>query len=489
MISSFARKKIHGKKRIMEQLNRKLIDTGKKQTERIIQIGTGVFLRGFALWMIDRMNRQTGFDAGVVVCQSTAGKTAETFNAQDGLFTVRLTGMKERKPETSHDLVSCVTRAISIADDFEKFLGLADNPQMRFIISNTTEAGIIFDKTDPFEAPLTFPGRLTRLLYTRFITHPDNGFIIIPCELIEDNGNELKKAVLNYAGSWGLDEGFKTWLNGKCVFCGTLVDRIIAGFPREKAEGIFAELGYRDELLVEGEFFHLWVIEASEEVRREFPANKAGLNVIFTTDIRPYRERKVRILNGTHTAMLPIAYLSGIDTVREALENPLINRFVRETVFNEIVPAVKAPGAKEFADEVLNRFMNPFIVHRFSSIMLNSFPKWRARLLPSVLDYIILTDSLPERIVFSFAAMLVFYRGKRGDGQIPLNDSPVVIETMKGLWQGSFTPDEIAARVLSKTDFWGLDLNAIAGFTESVSYYMESILDKGMEKALEDFLI
>jgi tagaturonate reductase len=473
----------------MERLNRKLIDTGRKPTERIIQIGTGVFLRGFALWMIDRMNSQTGFDSGVVVCQSTAGKTSDVFNKQDGLFTLRLTGMKEGKPETSHDLVSCITRAISIPYDFEAFLGLADNPQMRFIISNTTEAGIIFDKTDPFEAPLTFPGRLTRLLYTRFITHPDNGFIIIPCELIENNGNELKKAILNYAGLWNLDESFRAWLEKKCIFCGTLVDRIVAGFPREKAESIFAELGYRDELLVEGEFFHLWVIEAPAQVQKEFPADKAGLNVIFTDNIRPYRERKVRILNGTHTAMLPIAYLSGIDTVREALENPLINRFVRETVFNEIVPSVKAPGAKEFADDVLNRFMNPYIVHRFSSIMLNSFPKWRARLLPTLIDYRLLTGSLPERIVFSFAALFVFYRGKRGDDQIPLNDSPAVIETMKGLWQGSFTPDEIAARILSKTDFWGMDLNAIPGFTESISYYMESILDRGIKKALEDFLL
>jgi tagaturonate reductase len=489
MISSFARKKIHGKKRIMEQLNRMLVDTGKKQTERIIQIGTGVFLRGFALWMIDRMNRQTGFDAGVVVCQSTPGRTAKIFNAQDGLFTVRLTGIKDGEPETSHDLISCVTRALSIPDDFKTFLALADNPNMHFVISNTTESGICFDEMDKFETPITYPGRLTRLLHRRFMAHPEAGFIVIPCELIEDNGNELKKAVLNYAGLWKLDENFRTWLDKKCIFCGTLVDRIVAGFPREKAESVFAELGYRDELLAEGETFHLWVIEAPAQVQKEFPADKAGLNVIFTDAIRPYRERKVRILNGTHTAMMPVAYLSGIDTVREALDNAPINRFIRETVFNEIVPAVKAPGAKEFADDVMNRFMNPYIVHRFASIMLNSFPKWRARLLPTLIDYKLLTGSLPERVMFSFAALIVLYRGKRGDGQIPLNDSPAVIETMKDLWQGSLTPDEIAGRVLSKTDFWGMDLNAIAGFTESVSYYMESILDKGMEKALEDFLI
>ena len=472
---------------MIKQINRS-VRQEQRMEERIIQIGTGVFLRGFADWMIDKMNKSAGFDSGVIVCQSTSGKTSDIFNAQDGLFTVRLTGMMDGKPETSYDLVSCVTRSLSIPDDFKAFLALADNPQMRFIISNTTEAGIAFVKTDPFEVPLTFPGRLTRLLYRRFTKHPDNGFIIIPCELIEDNGNELKKAVLNYAGSWGLDDGFKTWLDMKCVFCGTLVDRIIAGFPREKAESIFEELGYRDELLVEGEFFHLWVIEAPEEVSREFPAEKAGLNVIFTTDIRPYRERKVRILNGTHTAMLPIAYLSGIDTVREALENPLINRFVRETIFNEIVPAVKAPGAKEFADEVLNRFMNPFIVHRFSSIMLNSFPKWRARLLPTVIDYYHLTGSITERIAFSFAALLVFYRGIRENSPIPLNDSPLVIETMKQLWGDSRDAHKIARAVLSREDFWGMDLNDFPLFADNVEASMNAILEKGMVKALADFL-
>ena len=472
----------------MKQLNRKLIDTGRKPTERIIQIGTGVFLRGFADWMIDKMNLKTGFDSGVVVCQSTSGKTSETFNLQDGLFTVRLTGIKDGKPETSHDLVSCVSRAISIPDDFEAFLALAENPDFRFIISNTTEAGIIFDEKEAHEAPQSFPGRLSRLLARRFKTLPEKGFIIIPCELIEDNGNELKNAVQHFSDLWNLGNDFKAWLISDCIFCSTLVDRIVAGFPKEKAEDIFAGLGYRDELLVEGEFFHLWVIEAPAQIQKEFPADKAGLNVIFTDDIKPYRERKVRILNGAHTAMMPVAYLSGIDTVREALDNPAIGRFVNETVFNEIVPAVKAPGAKEFAEDVMNRFMNPFIVHRFSSIMLNSFPKWRARLLPTLIDYKLLTSSLPERIMFSFAALIVFYRGLRGDEQIPLNDSFLVLETMKDLWQGSYTPDEIVGKVISRTDFWGMDLNMIEGFRENVSYYMKSILDKGMGKALEKFL-
>ncbi|HEY9160124.1 MAG TPA: tagaturonate reductase [Desulfomonilia bacterium] len=471
----------------MEQLNRS-INHSATMVERIIQIGTGVFLRGFADWIIDKMNKCAGFDTGVVVCQSTSGKTAETFKKQDGLFTVRLTGIVDGKPETSHDLVSCVTRALSIPDDFDAFLALADNPDLRFIISNTTEAGISFDKTDPYEKPLTFPGRLARLLYRRFRNLPDNGFIIIPCELIEDNGNELKKAVLNYATLWGLKDGFDAWLGRKCIFCGTLVDRIVAGFPKEKAESIFAELGYRDELLVEGEFFHLWVIEAPEEVRTEFPAEKAGLNVIFTDDIRPYRERKVRILNGTHTAMLPVSYLMGIDTVREALENPLINRFVKETVFNEIVPAVKAPGAKEFADEVLNRFMNPFIVHRFSSIMLNSFPKWRARLLPTVIDYHHLTGMIPERIAFSFAALLVFYRGIRENGTIPLNDNPEVIETMKTLWQDSTDTGKITRNILSRKDFWGADLNDIPQFSVMVAVFMKEIVENGMAQALSDFM-
>jgi tagaturonate reductase len=487
-ISGFYQTAIHGKKYFMTRLNRKLIDTGRIPSERIIQIGTGVFLRGFVDWMIDKMNRDIAFDSGVVVCQSTSGKNTEAFNSQDGLFTVRLTGMKDGKPQTSHDLISCVSRALSIPDDFEAFLALAENKDIRFIISNTTEAGIVFDNKDPYDKPHTFPGRLTRLLERRFRTLPSKGLIIIPCELIEDNGPELKKAIIMFADLWDIGQEFKAWLNDKCIFCNTLVDRIVAGFPKEMAENIFTGLGYRDELLVEGEYFHLWVIEAPEQVQNEFPADKAGLNVIFTNDLRPYRERKVRILNGAHTAMLPVAYLMGINTVREALENPLINRFVKETVFNEIVPAVKAPGAKEFAEDVLSRFMNPYIVHRFSSIMLNSFPKWRARLLPTLIEYILLTGSLPERVMFSFASLLVFYRGKRDDGQIPLNDNPAVIETMKGLWQGSLTPDEIAGKALSRTDFWGMDLNAISGFTESVSYYMESILDKGMEEALEEFL-
>jgi len=471
----------------MDKLDRNLIQI-KKPAERIIQIGTGVFLRGFADWMIDKMNKSAGFDSGVVICQSTSGRTADTFNAQDGLFTVRLTGLVNGTPETSHDLVSCVTRAISIPDDFEAFLSLAENPDFRFIISNTTEAGIIFDEKDQYEKPLSFPGRLARLLERRFTSHPDKGFIIIPCELIEDNGNELKKAVKKYAGLWGMKSGFSKWLDEACIFCGTLVDRIIAGFPKEKAEAIFTELGYRDELLVEGEFFHLWVIEAPELLKREFTAEKAGLNVVFTDDIRPYRERKVRILNGTHTAMLPVSYLMGIDTVREALENPLVERFVKETVFNEIVPAVKAPGAKEFAEDVLTRFKNPHIVHRFSSIMLNSFPKWRARLLPTLIDYKDLTGSIPERIAFSFAALLVFYRGYRDSGPIPLNDNPDVIKTMKQLWEDSPDARKIARSVLSRKDLWGMNLNDFEAFTNAVSSNMEEIIQKGMAAALEDFL-
>jgi tagaturonate reductase len=460
----------------------------KKPTERIIQIGTGVFLRGFVCWMIDKMNRETGFDSGVVVCQSTSGKAYKAFNDQDGLFTVRLTGLKDGTPVVSSSIVNCVTRALSIQDNFPGFLSLADNPDLRFIISNTTEAGIVFDENDSPDMPKTFPGRLTKLLERRFSVFPEKGFIIIPCELIEDNGPVLKKAVIDFAGLWNMGKDFMEWINSACTFCNTLVDRIVTGFPKEKAEGIFTEQGYRDSLLVEGETFHLWVIEAPSLVKEEFPADRAGLNVIFTNDIRPYRERKVRILNGTHTAMLPVAYLTGIDTVSEALKNPLISRFVRETVFNEIVPAVKAPGAREFAADVLERFQNPHIIHRFTSIMLNSFSKWRARLLPTITDYMLLAGSLPERITFSFAALLVLYRGMRGDEAVPLNDSPAVLETMKGLWQSSAVLEEIVQKVLSRTDFWGKDLNAIPGFGESVSFFMRSILEKGMEHSLMEFL-
>ncbi|WP_383150855.1 tagaturonate reductase, partial [Streptomyces sp. NPDC056697] len=334
------------------------------------------------------------FNGSVVIVQPLGQGLVEKLNDQTGLYTLYLQGVKNGKAVKEHTVISAVNRGLNLYTQYEEFTKLAENPELRFIFSNTTEAGIAFNENDRLEdrPQSSFPAKLTAFLYYRYQAfHGDNdkGFIIIPCELIDRNGEKLKKIVLQYAALWKLEDQFVNWIKEANTFCCSLVDRIVPGYPRDNIDEITQELGYKDDLVVVGEQFHLWVIEGPQWIRDEFPAHKAGLNTLFVDDMTPYRTRKVRILNGAHTALTPVSYLYGLNTVAESVEHEVIGQFVKELIYDEIIPTLdlSLEELQSFAHAVLERFQNPFIQHFLLSISLNSMSKFKTRDLPSLLEY------------------------------------------------------------------------------------------------------
>ena len=327
-----------------EKLNRKSASISQKRPVKVLQFGEGNFLRAFADWMIERMNEKTNFNAAVQIVQPIRNGMGDAINQQDGLYHVVLNGIQNGKPVNETKLITCIDSVINPFENFSSYLKAAENPELKFVISNTTEAGITFNPNDtsPDVLPESFPGKLTVLLFHRykfFNGAPEKALILMPCELIEKNGVALKKTILDYITSWKLPEGFRQWIEQHTIFCNTLVDRIVPGFPKETIKEIHNQTGYEDNLVVTAESFHLWVIEPCttsktqfEQVERSFPAAQAGLQVKFVKDLTPYRTRKVRILNGAHTAMVPVAYLRGLRTVREAVEDPSTGNFIRKAV-------------------------------------------------------------------------------------------------------------------------------------------------------------
>lgn len=474
----------------MITLNRNTV-IAKKYTERILQFGEGNFLRAFADWIIHKMNDIANFDAGVVVVQPIEQGLVNLLNEQDGLYTLYLNGIKNGKTISEHQVIDCIQRGINPYEDFETYLANAINPNLRFIISNTTEAGIAYNAIDKLKdtPQKSFPGKLTALLHKRFIHFggiTDKGLIVIPCELIDRNGDNLKKIILQYAKDWNLGEEFVQWVNDDNIFCNTLVDRIVPGYPKDKIEAITKELEYKDNLVVEGEQFHLWVIEGPNSVKEEFPAKKCGLNVIFTDDMEPYRTRKVRILNGAHTTMVPIGYLYGIDKVRESLEDPVVGSYLKRTIFDEICPTLDLPEEeiKQFSNDVLDRFRNPYLEHALMSISLNSISKYKTRVLPSVIEYINRKNALPKRLLFSLAALIAFYKGERNKESIILNDNKEVLDFFKQQWSTN-NYSSIVRNVLSNKGFWGEDLSRIEGMQEFVSSNLENIMVNGMQESIK----
>ncbi|NNL03232.1 MAG: tagaturonate reductase, partial [Eudoraea sp.] len=378
---------------------------------------------------------------------------------------------------------------------YSAYLSIAENPDLRFVISNTTEAGIAYHKADKLaDSPQkSFPGKLTAFLYKRFKTFKgasDKGLIILPCELIDRNGDNLKRIIIQYAAEWNLPGEFTNWINKHNIFCNTLVDRIVPGYPKNKIDRITTELGYKDNLVVEGEQFHLWVIEGPKEVKEEFPAVQSGLNIVFTDNMEPYRTRKVRILNGAHTSLVPVGYLYGIDTVRESLEDPLVGVFLKNAIFNEICPTLDLPEKEliQFSDDVLDRFKNPYLEHALLSISLNSISKYKTRVLPSALEFIKRKNKLPEHLLFSLAALIAFYKGERNGETIKLADDREVLDFFKLHWSQVDGSKESITRivnsVLSNSNFWDRDLTKIEGFQNEVISSLISILDKGMHGAI-----
>lgn len=476
----------------MRELNKETTPL-KQRPERIIQFGEGNFLRAFADWIIWNMNEKTDFDSSVVVVQPIDKGMIDLLQKQDNLYHVNLQGIEKGEAVNSLTLIDVISRSLNPYSEFEAFMKLAEQPEMRFVISNTTEAGITFDPACSLtDAPATsYPGKLTQLLFHRFNYFngdTSKGLILFPCELIFLNGHKLKETIYQYIDLWNLGEEFKSWFEEACGVYATLVDRIVPGFPRKDIAAIQEKLQYADNLVVQAEIFHLWVIEAPQSVADEFPADKAGLNVLFVPSEAPYHERKVTLLNGPHTVLSPVAFLSGLNIVRDACCHEVIGKYIRKVMFDELMETLNLPKAelKQFADDVLDRFNNPFVDHQVTSIMLNSFPKFETRDLPGLKEYLRRTGSLPEGLVLGLAAIITYYKGgQRADGTpIVPNDSPEIMNLLTTLWATGSTR-AVAEGVLAADFIWKEDLNRIPNLTDQVTAYLNAIQEKGMLQVVE----
>lgn len=479
------------------RLNRENFKEYKKYPVKVLQFGEGGFLRAFVDWIIDKLNKEADFNGGVAVVQPIEKGLVNLLNEQDGLYTLYLTGIENGKASRERSVIDCIQAGINPYENYNEYLKLAENSELRFITSNTTEAGIAFDENDTLDKvpQNSFPAKLTAFLYHRFkIFNGDKskGFIILPCELIDRNGEKLQKMVFRYAKLWNLGEDFISWLSEANTFCCTLVDRVVTGYPKDRIDEVNKELGYEDKLVDEGEKFHLWVIEGPQWIKNEFPTDKIGLNVLFVEDMTPYRTRKVRILNGAHTSMVPVSYLYGIDTVRESIEDKVIGKFINDAIFTEIIPTLDLPENElvDFANAVIGRFRNPFIKHYLMSISLNSMSKFETRVLPSILEYLNRKGKLPKRLVFSLAALIRFYKGERNGEVIALNDDAFVLDMYKRLWDeygaSKLTLEDIVKEVLANERIWKMDLNKVEGLTDKVTMYLEAIEKAGIKEALKE---
>ena len=478
--------------------------------EKIIQFGEGNFLRAFVDWIIWNMNQKTNFNASVAVVQPIDRGMAEWLNGQDCLYHVNLQGRLNGEAINSLERIDVISRALNPYSQNAAFMALADQPEIRFVISNTTEAGITFDPTCKFtDAPASsYPGKLVQLLYRRYKTFegdPKKGLILMPCELIFLNGHHLKDCIRKYIELWKDDfatdyEGFKEWFEKYNYVCATLVDRIVPGFPRKDIAAIQEKVGYADNLVVQAEIFHLWVIEkpenmSIEQLREEFPAEKAGLHVLIAESEKPYHERKVTLLNGPHTVLSPVAYLSGINIVRDACNDPVIGKYIHKVQFEELMETLNLPmdELRQFASDVLERFNNPYVDHQVTSIMLNSFPKFETRDLPGLKTYLERKGELPKGLVLGLAAIITYYKGgTRADGApIQPNDAQEIMDLLQQLWATGCTR-KVAEGVLGATDIiWKeskQNLNEIPGLTDMVVNFLDSIQEKGMLETVKSIL-
>ncbi len=470
----------------------------KEAPERVLQFGEGNFLRAFVDYFIDEMNEKAGFDSKVVLTQPIAPGLAPMINAQEGLYTLFLRGRENGQQVNRKRVISCVSRCLNPYEDFQALMDCAKNPDLRFLVSNTTEAGIVFDpacKADDTPAA-SFPGKLTQFLYERYkLGLP--GFIILSCELIDHNGDELKKCVGQYIDLWGLPEDFRTWAMGENLFCSTLVDRIVTGYPRKEAAAICQELGYEDNIIDTGEVFGFWVIEGPQSIKDELPFEKAGLPIIVVDDHTPYKQRKVRILNGAHTTMVLGAYLAGQNIVRSCMEDQVIQGFMNKTIYDEIIPTLDLPKEDllDFAAAVSQRFNNPYIDHALLDISLNSTAKWKARVMPSLTEYVKRVGSLPKCITFSFAAYIAFYHNAKEKGENCLTGirGADTYAVKDDAWVLDFYYDHrnddakaIVHAVVNNDRMWDGVLAAIPGFEDAVAQALERIETVGPYEAMKE---
>lgn len=483
---------------IMKQLNRQNYP-GPTYPTKIVQFGEGNFLRAFVDWQIDLLNEKTDLNAGITVVRPIDTDFPPLLNTQDGLYTTIIRGLNEQGERVKDfRIIRSINNEINIYKQFDDYLALAKDENIEFIFSNTTEAGISYHAGDKLtDRPATsYPAKLTQFLYTRFqhfTGATDKGLIIIPCELIDYNGEALQELVNRYAKEWQLPNAFIDWLNSSNTFCSTLVDRIVTGYPRNEVAELQQELGYQDTFLDTAEYFYLFVIQGPKSLATKLRLELLNLNILLVDDIKPYKERKVAILNGAHTAMVPVAYLAGLNDVGSTMQDEQLLSFVEQAIYQEIMPVLSLPQdeLQAFAKAVINRFKNPFIVHQLLAISLNSMTKYRTRILPQLLAYQEKYQQLPKCLTFALAALIVFYQGKRNDEQIPLQDDGWILEMYNKLWQQhadqQISTLQLVAEVLAQSQHWGCDLTQTSELVDTVSEQVDTILAKGMRASLQSY--
>ena len=474
-------------------LNQQLLSQARKTGPiRIIQFGEGVFLRGFVDWLFEKLRQKNLFDGSIAVVQPIAQGRISQLGSQDGLYTLRLRGIENGRMHDEEEIITAIHQWLNPYENFRGYLQMAENPDLGYIISNTTEAGISWlDGCRLEDQPAqSYPAKLTQLLYHRFKhfgAAAKSGLKIIPCELIDRNGDHLRQLVLRHAAQWQLPAVFSQWLEQDCLFYNTLVDRIVTGFPAEDADEICRRLGYNDRLYNTAEYFHLWVIEGPADP--DLPFAQAGLNVLFTDDLTRYRERKVRILNGTHTLIFAVALLCHLETVRQTLEDPDLPTFAEQALAQAIIPYVpiEQNESRQYADSVIERFLNPHLQHQWAAISLNAVSQFKVRVLPSLMDAIAAGKSIPIHLAFSLAALILLYRG---DHFVPRDDADIC-QIFSQAWHiynqnpGPAALKQLVRSILQHKQLWGQDLTSLTGLNDLVTSQLDLQMQLGMRKAVQ----
>ena len=470
--------------------------------ERVLQFGEGNFLRAFVDWMIDKANQQGAFDGSVVVCQPIPQGATKQLAAQDCVYTVIVRGRESGKEVVDTRIVTSISRCVNPYEDYEALLQIARSPDLQVVVSNTTEAGIAYHAGDRLSdrPAVSYPAKLTAFLYERYKAFEGKGgeLLVIPCELIDNNGKNLHALVRRYAAEWELEGAFLQWLAEYVHFTGTLVDRLVTGFPKGEEEALEAQLGYKDSLMVVCEPYHLFAIEGKQEWAGLLPIHKAVPTVVWTDDVSPYKLTKVRILNGSHTASALAGYLAGNETVLEVMANPGFRRYIHKLIYDEIIPVTDVPKAEldAFAKEVEDRYDNPFLKHRLLDISLNSCAKFNARCLPTLLGNVEKNGIVPPLMSFALAGLIAFYNirkedeqyyGTRPDGtRYRVVDDDAVLAFFADQWSRG-GPDRIVHSTLANQSFWsGKDLTGCPGLEAAVAGHLQAILTQGVQSRIDD---
>jgi tagaturonate reductase len=477
----------------MKKLNRKNTGLRTKSPIKIIQFGEGNFLRAFVGYAFQQLNKSVNFKAGIAVVQPIERGLVKMLNDQDGLYTLFMKGIKKGKEIQDIELIDNIVKGVDPYANFNDYLSLAKEESLEFIISNTTEAGIAYVSSDTLDMkpPSSFPAKLTVLLYERykhFNSDASKGLTIIPCELINLNAETLQDIILKYVSDWNLGDDFKNWLLNNSSFHNTLVDRIVPGYPKDDIKAYNDQLEYTDNLIVAAEVFLLWVIEGGDDLKAKLPLHKTNLDVKIVENLQPYRTRKVRILNGAHTTMVPLSLLYGNKTVKQSVDNSFTGEFINKAIFNEIIDTLEMDKDElnSFAEDVLDRFKNPFIIHNLSSIALNTVSKFKVRVLPSLLKYVNIHNKVPTHLTFAFACLIRFYKGTWKGENLPVQDSEDIVLKFTEIWKSNDYL-EVTKKVLSIEAYWGEDLTKIKNLTDAITLALKEIEANGIEKGFANY--